>query len=237
MADEKILIEIDVDNEQAIKDINEQNKSINMLQKEQKELAAQGQKNSQRYQKNAAEIQKLNSARKQNVKLISAEKGSLNELRANLARLTTERNNVNASTDEGARKFQKLNEEILKQNESIKKAEQAGGDFRRNVGNYTDAIGDAIPAFRGLNLAMLANPIGLIVAGFTALVAAFGKTEKGAKFLKTAMAVLNVVFDTLVGYVGEFAVGIVEAFENPVESLKNFANLVQNYVLEKVNAR
>ena len=89
MADEKILIEVEVDNDRAIKDINAQNAAIDRLQKENKELAAQGKKNSQQYQKNAVEIQKLNAARKQNVKLISSEKGSLNELRANLARLTT----------------------------------------------------------------------------------------------------------------------------------------------------
>ena len=105
MADEKILIEIEVDNDQAIKDINEQNAAIEKLQQENKELAAQGQKNSTQYQKNAAQIQKLNSARKQNIKLISSEKGSLNELRANLARLTTQRNAVNTSTKQGAAFF------------------------------------------------------------------------------------------------------------------------------------
>ncbi|MHC4379270.1 MAG: hypothetical protein ACYS26_21940, partial [Planctomycetota bacterium] len=65
------------------------------------------------------------------------------------------------------------------------------------------------------------------------LIAAFGKTEKGAKMLKTAMAVLNVVFDTLVGYVGSLVVDLVDVFENPVESLKKFANMFQNYILGK----
>ena len=37
MADEKILIEIEVDNDQAIKDINEQNAAIEKLQQENKE--------------------------------------------------------------------------------------------------------------------------------------------------------------------------------------------------------
>ncbi|MHA2039913.1 MAG: hypothetical protein ACW98X_26150, partial [Promethearchaeota archaeon] len=175
-------------------------------------------------------------ARKQNVKLISAEKGSLNQLRANLAKLTTQRNAVNTSTKEGAKEFKRLNKAIKEQNDSIKEAEAAGGDFRRNVGNYTSAIGDAIPALRALNLTMLANPVGLVVAAFAALIAAFSKTEKGAKVLKTALAIINVVFDTLVGYVGDFAVSIYDAFSNPVDSIKEFANLVQNYVLEKVDA-
>jgi hypothetical protein len=235
-ADEKVLIEIEVDNDQAVKDINKQNEAIERLQQENKELAAQGKKNSKQYQQNAASIQKLNSSRRQNIKLVSAEKGSLNELRANLARLTTQRNAVNTSTKEGAAEFKRLNKQIKEQNDSIKEAEQSGGDFRRSVGDYKSALDGVIPSFQGLNAAMLASPIGLIVAGITALVYAFSKTEKGAKFLKTTLAVLNAVFDTLVGYVGQFAVSIVDAFENPVQSLQNFANLVQNYVLEKVNA-
>ena len=96
MATTTEILKIEVDNKQAIENINKQNKAINMLQKENKELAEQGQKNSLRYQQNAAQIQKLNTARRQNIKLISAEKGSLNELRANLARLTTEKKRVTA---------------------------------------------------------------------------------------------------------------------------------------------
>ncbi len=236
MADEKILIEIEVDNDKALKDLDEQNREIKELEQNLKTLKDQEGKNSQEYQKTAQKLKQTRQERSQNLRLIQSEKGSLNELRANLAKLTRQRNAVNTSTKEGAEEFKRLNEAIKKQNDSIKKAEQSGGDFRRSVGDYKSALDGVIPSFQGLNIAMLANPIGLIVAGFTALIAAFGRTEKGAKVLKTALAIVNVVFDTLVGYVGEFAVGIYDAFTNPQESIKSFANLVQNYVLEKVDA-
>ncbi len=233
MADEKILIEIEVDNDKALKDLDKQNREIEELEQNLKTLKDQEGKNSQEYQKTAQKLKQTRQERSQNLRLIRSEKGSLNELRANLAKLTTQRNAVNTSTEEGVRKFQKLNEAIKKQNDSIKEAEQAGGDFRRSVGNYGSAIGDIIPVFKSLNITMLANPVGLIVAGITALIAAFGRTEKGAKFLKTTMAVLNVVFDTLVGYVGNLVVDLVDVFQNPVESLKKFANMFQNYILGK----
>ncbi len=233
MADEKILIEIEVDNDKALKDLDKQNREIEELEQNLKTLKDQEGKNSQEYQKTAQKLKQTRQERSQNLRLIRSEKGSLNELRANLAKLTTQRNAVNTSTEEGVRKFQKLNEAIKKQNDSIKEAEQAGGDFRRSVGNYGSAIGDIIPVFKSLNITMLANPVGLIVAGITALIAAFGKTEKGAKMLKTALAIVNVVFDTLVGYVGNLVVDLVEVFENPVESLKKFANMFQNYILGK----
>ena len=231
MADEKILIEIDVDNEQAIKDINEQNAAIERLQNENKELAAQGKKNSQQYQQNAAQIQKLNSARRQNVKLIASEKGSLNELRANLARLTTQRNAINASTTKGAAEFQRLTQEIKRQNTAIKQAEAAGGDFRRNVGNYGDAIGQVNPAIggminqiRGLTTAakaFIATPLGLIltgiVAAFAAVTSYFKRTEEGANQLSEAMAYAEGIFSSVLDVVGQLGKFLITVFVNNVK--------------------
>ena len=235
MADEKILIEIDVDNEQAIKDINEQNAAIEKLQNENKELAAQGKKNSKQYQQNAAQIQKLNSARKQNVKLIASEKGSLNELRANLARLTTQRNAVNASTTKGAQEFQRLTQEIKRQNTAIKQAESAGGDFRRNVGNYGDAISQVNPAIggminqvRGLTTAakaFIATPLGLILtaiaAAFGAVVSYFKRTEAGANQLSEAMAYAEGIFSSVLDVVGELGKFLITVFVNNIKIAVN----------------
>ena len=249
MADEKVLIEIEVDNDQAVKDINEQNKAINMLTKENQKLAEQGQKNSKRYQQNAAQIQKLNSARRQNVKLISAEKGSLNELRANLARLTTQRNSINASTTKGAAEFQRLTAEINRQNTAIKKAEQAGGDFRRNVGNYGDAIGQVNPAIGGMinqikglitaSKAFIATPLGLILTGlaaaFGAVVSYFKRTEEGGDKLAVAMAYVTSIFEsfmTALSNVGSFIVTyIINNFKLVVNNAKLMASVVKSAFL------
>ena len=236
MADEKVLIEIEVDNDQAVNDLETQNKELIQLEKNQKKLAVQRGKNSKQYQLNAQRIRQVRQERNANLKLIKAEANSLGKMKGALAAANKARDKVNLSTAEGQAEYKRLTAEINKYNTTLKKAEAQGNSFTRNVGNYTNGIKDAIPAFKGLNLAMLANPIGLIVAGFTALIGAFSKTEKGAKFLKTTMAVLNAIFDTLVGYVGELAGAMIDTFSNPVESIKSFANLVQNYVLEKVNA-
>jgi hypothetical protein len=248
MATQTEILKIEVDNEQAIKNINEQNKAINMLQKENKELADQGQKNSLRYQQNAAQIQKLNAARKQNIKLISAEKGSLNELRANLARLTTERNNVNATTRKGAEEFSRLNSEILKQNEAIKRAEERGGDFRRSVGGYSQAIEGAKGAFGSLtggiegasqatglfNTALLSSPIGIIIVALTSLVAAFTQTEEGALKLKIVIGVIKSVFNDLVGLLAVGGKEVVGFFENPLDGIKAFGEAISNFVLRRI---
>ncbi|MCP4441992.1 MAG: hypothetical protein GY810_24040, partial [Aureispira sp.] len=242
MADEKILLEIEVDNDAAIVQLEKQNKEIEQLEKSQKDLAKQGKKNSKDYQQQAQQLKLTRQERNQNIRLISSEKGSLNQLRSSLAALTNQRNNLSDVNGKNAEEFQRLNKEILNLNGSIKKAEQAGGDFRRNVGNYGDTLKDVIPATGSFGTALEAvgqviklNPIGLLISGVVALFAAFSKTEKGAKFFKIALAVINTVFETLVGSVGTLAEDLIGVFENPTESLKNFANLVENYVLSKVD--
>ena len=236
MADEKILIEIEVDNDQAIKDINEQNAAIEKLQQENKELAAQGQKNSTQYQKNAAQIQKLNSARKQNIKLISSEKGSLNELRANLARLTTQRNAVNTSTKQGAAEFQRLNKEILKQNNAIKQAEQAGGDFRRSVGNYQSALsgisptlGNVANGFQTMTrsaLAFIATPIGAVIAAIGLAVGAltqfFKDNEDGQSELIRITNSLSAAWGVFTDLLSDLGRTIFDAFKDPKQAIIDF---------------
>jgi len=243
MADEKILLEIEVDNDAAIVQLEKQNKEIEQLEKSQKDLAKQGKKNSKDYQQQAQQLKLTRQERNQNIRLISSEKGSLNQLRSSLAALTNQRNNLSDVNGKNAEEFQRLNKEILNLNGSIKKAEQAGGDFRRNVGNYGDTLKDVIPAtgsfgtaLEGVGQVIKLNPIGLLISGVVALFAAFSKTEKGAKFFKIALAVINTVFDTLVGSVGTLAEDLISVFEDPVESLKTFANLVQNYVFSKVES-
>ena len=247
MADEIILLKIEVDNDKAQKDIEEQTKLITQLKKANKDLSKEGKKDTEQYAKNQAEIQKLNSARRQNIKLVSSEKGSLNELRANLAKLTTQRNATNASTKEGSDEFKRLTSEIKKQNDSIKEAEQAGGDFRRNVGNYGSALDGLKGSFAGvtgqsegfgsalggLGNVFKASPIGILVTVLAGLVAAFSKTEKGAKFFAIAGEVVNSVFSELVGLIGTLANGLIDLFSDPVANLKKFGEGIKTYIIDQ----
>ena len=64
MADEKILIQIEVDNKAAVTQLEKQNKEIDELEKSQKKLRKEGKKNTVEYQKQAAQLTKVNAARK-----------------------------------------------------------------------------------------------------------------------------------------------------------------------------
>ena len=235
MADEKILIEIKVDNEAAVTQLEEQNKEIDKLEKSQKDLAKQGQKNSLIYQQQTQKLSKLRSERKQNLKSISSESGSLNQLRAELAKLTTERNKLSDVNGKNSEEFTRLNSDILSLNESISKAEQSGGDFRRNVGNYGDALKDAASqsgvfggALDSVGQIIKLNPIGLLISGLVALVAAFGKTEKGAKFFAIVGEVINQLFNELVGLLGSVGTALTDL------NFEDIGNSIKTYLVDQV---
>jgi len=236
-ADEKILVEIEVNNDEALKALEKQNAEIQELEQSQKFLAKQGLKNTKDYQQQAQQLTALRQQRKQNLKAIEAESGSLNELRVKLAQLTAERNNLSDVNGKNAEDFKRLNSEILELNDSIKAAEQSGGDFRRNVGNYSSALDEAVNASGGFGQSLQAvggiikaSPIGILVSALAGLVAAWGQTERGARFFAVAGAALNSILDTFIGYIGTAVNNLVE-FEY---SWENIGNAIQNFFISRV---
>lgn len=197
MADEKktILIDIEVDDRDFDKEIGQVNTQLKENREQIKEL-------SKDYAKNATEIAKLEQENKQLsatkrdlIKQNQTENNSLNALRLRLAQLTKERNNLDTSLEGNAEKFSQLQREIKATSDEIKGFEQEGGDFRRNVGNYTASIEEAIGQQQvfGVGIGDLGSKVGLVTAGVGALAAgvlalgqAWASSARGARALERA---------------------------------------------------
>jgi len=133
-------------------------------------------------------------------KVIEAETGSVNAEKAALAQLVQQRNALNKTTDEGLKKFNAFNVQIKQLTDSLKKGEQAGGNFGRNVGNYTNSVKDAAAQMNiaGVNvgglstqLSSFANPAAAAVGIVGALGAAYARSTVGAKDLSFAQNQLS----------------------------------------------
>lgn len=208
MAEEQrqILIDVELENRDFEQELGNVNKQLKANRDTIKEL-------SKDYQNNAKEIAKLELANKdlsaqkrEIIKDQKTEANSLNALRRQLAKLTAERNNLDTSLEGNAQKFQELQDEILQTTTKIKGFEQAGGDFRRNVGNYTGSLEDAISASGGFGgeivgikerLISLANPITGVVAALGTLFTAYAKTGRGSADLLRATDRLSSAFNQL----------------------------------------
>ena len=206
MAEIVEILRIEVDNESAQKAVVAYERSLVKLKTVQaafrKELKASNGEN-----KKAAEglvqvnkqISQNNIKRKELTKSINTQSNSLQALRNNLAKNVRLRNQVNTATATGKKRFDELNRSILKQNNSLKKAEQAGGDFRRSVGNYGTAlqaipgpIGFVISGLQRMGAALKAVGlgVGLAIAGIGVMIAIFVRAIRGAKGFQAANAEL-----------------------------------------------
>ena len=267
MADQEVLIEIKVDTDKAKQDVTTLTKAIEgnknatkELETENKRLAQSGKQNSQQYRQNAEaialnknELSQLNSQRKRAISTAQAQKGSLQGLRNELAKLTSARNNDQVV---GSKAFNQSNRDIAQLNKQIKASEQAGGDFRRNVGNYSSAtdgltksVSAVSPAIGGMAtqlvsatraaIAFIATPIGAVLAAVAAVigtvVAYFQRTEEGGNKLAVAMAYVTSYFESfmdVLSIVGGFIVTyLINNFNLVVNTVKIMALSVKTAFL------
>lgn len=100
-------------------------------------------KGSVEYNKTVEEINKrqtkLNEVLEDTKKTTTVASNTMAELKKNLKDMLTELNN----TEIGTKRFNELQESILKTNNKLKDLEAAHGTFSRNVGNYTQGVLDA----------------------------------------------------------------------------------------------
>ena len=230
MATQTEILRIEVDSNAARQNVTDLTKAIEGttkatkdLEAENKRLAKQGKQNSQQYRDNAelialnkSELQKLNVQRKREINTAQAQKGSLTDLRNSLAKLTEQRNR---DLKVGSEAFNQANKNIAGLNKQIKAAEEQGGDFRRSVGSYSQAIEGATgnlsaisPALGGFTqrivqatraaIAFIATPLGAVLAAIGLAVGAltqyFRDNEEGQNRLTFNGYYLKTKFSTLI---------------------------------------
>lgn len=163
MADNTIILDIKVSNEDAVLAIQKAQDALTLLKQKEKELNQQWKENSiteQEYAKAMGDcktsieeqttiIKANNDVLKQNVKEQKSAEGSLVALRAQLKQLTTAYDNLSKNERDGAKGTEML-EHIKSVTEELKTAEEASGRFQRNVGNYENSFKAAFSSLNDL---------------------------------------------------------------------------------------
>lgn len=113
---------------------------------------------------------------------------------------------------------QKFRAEIKLQSERVKALEGGIGDMRRNVGNYTDSIKQAIPSvgkFGNSLKALAMNPVGAVMQALmlvmTALQNAFNRDEESTNKLNKAFAPLKSIVDLVMQAFDKLATIIIDS--------------------------
>lgn len=241
MAEEKeILIKIDVQANQLA--------DVQQLIKETNKEFAKGEKDVKEYTADIralkAEEAKLKEEGKQLLLQQKAQENSIEGMRAKLSLLTKQRNQLNLSDKDGVQRAAELNVQIKELNDNLSGFERAGGDFRRNVGNYPEQFKEAAGGVQvfGHSLGdlfklILTNPIGLILTALTGLYQALKQNDTIATFFKGVMTGLGVVLDNIAGFVSKVVLGFVD-FLSSGNALSNFlvdfGKRITNFVLAPI---
>ena len=152
--------------------------------------------------------------------LIDSEADSVNALRAQLSKNTKELNSMSAAQRLNSAEGQKLVAETKALTDRIGSMEKAVGDNRRNVGNYTDSITEAlgstkgldgatgklassmsgsITSIKGFNAALKANPILFIVGVVLTLISTIEKLMKRNSEMANSLSAAFAPFKVLIG--------------------------------------
>lgn len=83
---------------------------------------------------------------------------------------------------------------------------------------------------------IIATGVGALIVAFGSLILFFTKTEKGAKLLERATAILGVAFDKLVDLLSGLGEGLIDIFSNPLESLKTLGKFLQQNIINRFKA-
>lgn len=218
MADKTVIVEIQYDTEAAIKSLNELTASVEGEKVAQAKLKAELESGTLSQKEYSIEVEKskqkaaaANAERKTTLQLISSEKGSINELKANIKLLTAERDKLNQNTVAGRKAASEYTAKINTMKASLKEAQtetkKTGGAFAKlgdNLKGIPGPIGGMINGFMGMTkaaMAFIATPLGAVIAAIvvavTALVNIFKKFDPVIDAIEQGLAALGAVFTNL----------------------------------------
>lgn len=181
-AREQIVLELKIENAEAVKQIADQKAKLADLAAEQERLNeqyAEGKISEDAYYNSLANITEqtitakdsikaYNNVLKDNTKQLNSNEGSLTQMRAQLKQMVSAYDNMSKAERESEQSGGALLKKIQEQTKAIQDAEEASGRHQRNVGNYpkvfdltSTSIGKLLNGINGLTAAAPANANGL----------------------------------------------------------------------------
>ena len=238
MAEEKVIIELDIKTDKAIEDTVALKKAIADQRKELKELKEVGDENSEAYVILNAQLKANEKQLRANETQLSAiatlqkeELGTLERARSANAELRQEKEKLNLTTEDGKRRLQEINNEMDANNQLIKDSGNEAQKQAANIGNYPKQIEvlntsmGQIPTtskgvsegFKGMAQAakaFLLNPIALTIAAIVGALLLLQKsltsTEEGQNKMNKITGMLSGALNALLKVIKPLAMFIAD---------------------------
>lgn len=204
-------------------------------------------KSSDAYTKNALEIKRLNGEIRTNERVLiantkaqNANEGSVEQLREQLKIVSVEWAKVTKAEGENTKRSKELTAQKKKLTEQLKKVEAATGDTRRNVGNYSEGMREALAssglftreqqalataqkavqlatstatmATKSFRAALISTGIGAVVVALGTLITYLTQTQKGMDLVNQVLEGAKAILQVLIDRVLMFGEGLYDIF-------------------------
>ena len=214
MAEEKIIVQLEVNSQQALKNLTISKEAINALGKQKRDLANQEKELTKAIEKNGVATQQQTASLKdvaaqqvqnklllteENLEYRKNEKQIVRNIKINnlkkdsIARLVLEQQRDKESLKlltgeeiKNTKAGQALNQKVLDQTNKLKDLESGYGVTSRNVGNYGDAVNDVLPLMGGFG-----SQIQSVKNSLSVMSSAITKTSTAQKGMAASTAVTN----------------------------------------------
>lgn len=229
------ILEFEVDQTQAKKQLVQTEKNIISLKKEQADLNKEykeGKISEDKYIESNLKLQraiKSETSQKQSLnKLLETESNSRNAMRIRVAELNKEYNNLNKFTDLGKKRAAELQKELSDLNAELNEGSKAAGQFKDNIGNYPEQFAEATNSVKPFGISVgdatssmskFLTPTTAAIGVLAALGTAYASSSAGAKDLAFAQDRLSFITSSLVESLGELISGTGEGGEGALNQL------------------
>lgn len=148
---------------------------------------------------------------------------------------------ITMEIDVNASAAEKDVKKLISQFDELGKASTKSIDnIEKGVENTEKATKSLANGFKGVGLAIKAMGIGLVLEAFNILKDLFMSNQVIADKFGAVFKALSIAFNDFFNYINKNADGVVSffknIFENPVESLKKFGDLIKENIIERFNS-
>ena len=151
--------------------------------------------------------------------------------------------NFEANTSKAVKSVDKLDDSIKDTSKNTQELEssmsgldQASGGMITKFKGLKQGLKNVITGFKSMRVAIIATGIGALVLAVGALGAAFTSTEEGQNKFNKIMLVISSVTGNLIDILASLGNGIIDAFTNPLESIKKFKDFIVQNITNRFEA-
>ena len=154
--------------------------------------------------------------------------------------------NLNVNTKGAQKEVKDLEKAVEGVNEEVKETTESSSELTGQLDNLTGGAISKFKAFKTslkgvtggfktMRAAIISTGIGALIIAITSLIAAFRSSEEGQNKFAKLTSMIGTVVSVLTDRIANLGEGIINAFTNPVETIKNFAKNVKTFITDKIN--